>query len=69
VSHANSDDRSWFQQQTAANAEQMREIEERIQSLAEVLGSPVDGRDSEEKARRGALRELVLLSDTPGYYD
>lgn len=41
------------------NAEQIRDIEGRVQSLAEILGSPVSDRDSEEKARREALRKSV----------
>ena len=57
-----------FPQQTTANAEQIRDIEERIQSFAEVLASPVSDQDSEEKARKKALRKLVprrneMLSD------
>lgn len=50
-------------QQTAANVEQMKEIEERIESLADVLASPVGDQDSGEKARREALRKFVLLLD------
>ena len=46
-------------QQTAANVEQMRDIEERAQSLAEALASPVGDQDSEEKARREILRRFV----------
>ena len=45
-------------QQTAANAEQMRDIEERVRSLSEVLASPVGDQDSEEKARREVLRKF-----------
>jgi hypothetical protein len=47
-------------QQSAANAEQIKDIEERIQSLSGVLASPVGDRDSEEKARRETLRRFVL---------
>ena len=50
-----------FLQQTAANAEQIREIEERVQSLADVFASPVNDQDSGEKARRETLRKYVLL--------
>lgn len=49
-----------FLQQSTANAEQIRDIEERVQSLAEVLASPVGDQDSEEKARREALRKFAL---------
>ena len=47
-------------QQTADNADQIKEIEERVQSLGEVLASPVGVRDDAEKARRNALRKLVI---------
>ena len=52
-------------QQTTANTEQIKDIEERIQSLGEVLASPVGDRDSEEKARREALRRFMLLLQEP----
>jgi len=39
----------------------MKEIEDRIHSLADVLTLPVDGQDNAEKARRKALRKFVLL--------
>ncbi|KAF9644576.1 hypothetical protein BDM02DRAFT_927883 [Thelephora ganbajun] len=45
--------------QTTANAEQIKDIEERVQSLAETLTSPVGDRDSEEKARRETLRKRL----------
>ena len=48
-----------FLQQTVANAKQIEDIEERVQSLAEVLAYPVDGLDGEEKARREVLRGFV----------
>ena len=48
-----------FTQQTTANADQIREIEERIQSLG-VLAYPIDDEDNEEKARRDTLRRFVL---------
>ena len=48
-----------FLQQTAANAQQIRDIEERVQSLAGVLTSPICDGDSEEKARREALHGFV----------
>ena len=44
-----------------ANAKQIEDIEERIQTLAEVLTYPVDGLDSEERARREALRKFVCF--------
>ena len=47
--------------QTAANAEQIKDVEERVQSLGEVLASPVGDRDTEEKARRETLRRFVFL--------
>ena len=44
-----------------ANADQIRDLEERIQSLSlgEALASPVGDQDSEENARREALRKFV----------
>ena len=54
-----------FLQQTVANAEQIRDIEERVQSLADVLASPVNDQDSGEKARRETLRKYVLLQQSP----
>ena len=55
-----------FLQQTTANAEQITDIEERVQSLAEILASPLVDQDSAEKVRREALRKLVLHhSETP----
>ena len=48
-----------FWQQTAANTDQIGEIGNRVESLCEVLESPVDDEDSEEKARREALRRFV----------
>ena len=47
-------------QQTTANADQIKEIEGRIESLAEVLASPAGDQDSGEKARREVLRKFVL---------
>ena len=46
-------------QQTIANVSQIKDIEERIQSL-EALASPVSEQDVEEKARREVLRKYVL---------
>ena len=51
-------------QQTIDNADQIREIEGRVQSLKEVLESPVGNRDGEEKARRDALRKSVVSPST-----
>ena len=48
-----------FTQQTTANEQQIKDIEERVQSLAGVLTSPICDQDSEEKARREALRRFV----------
>ena len=57
-----------FLQQTAANADQIRELEERIRSMGGILAFPVSDKDSEERARREALRRFVLpLGDTPAY--
>ena len=47
-------------QQTAANADQVGEVEERIRSLGGILTYPVGDQDGEEKARRDILREFVL---------
>lgn len=49
-----------FLQQTADNADQMRELEERVQSLGEILASPVGDRDDKENARRNVLRKSVI---------
>ena len=49
-----------FLQQTADNADQIGEIEERVQSLKKVLESPVGDRDNGEKARRDAMRKSVM---------
>lgn len=57
-----------FLQQTAANAEQIREIEERLQSLADVFASPVNDQDSGEKARRETLRKYVLFNEASVHY-
>ena len=46
-------------QQTAINAQQIREIEERVRSLTGVLASPICDEDSEEKTRREALRRFM----------
>lgn len=45
-----------------ANADQIRDLEERIQSLSlsEVLASPVGDHDREENARREVLKGFVL---------
>jgi hypothetical protein len=49
-----------FLQQHTANVEQLREIEKRVLSISEVLTSPVDDQDNDEKARRKTLRKFVL---------
>ena len=46
-------------QQTIANADQIREIEQRVRSLCGVLTYPVGDKDHEEKVRREALRRFV----------
>ena len=50
-----------FLQQTATNADRIRDTEERVRSLDEVLTSPVDDQDREEMGRRGALRKFARL--------
>ena len=52
-----------FLQQTTDNGDQIREIEERVQSLQKLLESPVGNQDDGEKARRNALREYVSTFD------
>ena len=47
-------------QQTIANVNQIKGVEERIESLSDVLTSPVGEQDVEEKARREVLRKYVL---------
>ena len=47
-------------QQTIANVGQIKDIEERIQSLGGALASPVGEQDVEEKARREVLGKYVL---------
>ena len=47
-------------QQTIVNVEQIRDVEERIQSLSEILTSPVGDQDTGEKARRAALKMFVF---------
>jgi len=49
-------------QQTTANAEQVREIEGRIESLAGILASQDGDQDSREKARKETLRKFVFPS-------
>ena len=48
-------------QRTTANVEQIKDIEERIQSLGEMLRSPIGDWDAEENARRTALRRFMFL--------
>ena len=55
-------------QQTAANEEQIRDIEERIQSLADVLASPMGDQDDAENARRRALRKFVFFHNEMSTY-
>ena len=57
-----------FLQQTTANAQQIKDIEERVQSLAGVLTPPFCDEDSEEKARREVLRRFVPRhNETPSH--
>ena len=58
-------------QQTTANADEIKEVDERIRSLGGILARPVGDQDSEEKARREALRRFVLpaLRDTGGLFN
>jgi hypothetical protein len=46
-------------QQTAANADQIAEVEKRIRSLGGILTCPVGDQGGEEKARRDDLRGFV----------
>jgi hypothetical protein len=48
-------------QQTSDNAEKVKEIERRAQSLSGVLASPVGEDDYAEKGRRVILRRFVLV--------
>ena len=47
-------------QQTTANAGQIDDIEERIESLGEILAFPAGDQDIEEITRRIALRKFVF---------
>ena len=47
-------------QQTIANAQLIEDIEDRVESLREILASPVGDQDTDEKARRTALRKFVF---------
>lgn len=49
-----------FLQQTKVNEDQIKEVEEKVQSLCKMLTHPVGDQDSEEKARREILRVFVL---------
>ena len=48
-----------FLQQTAANVQHIKDIEEKVRSLAGVLTPSVCDEDGEEKARREAFRRFV----------
>ena len=48
-------------QQTSDNAEGMKDIERRVQSLSGVLASPVSEDADAEKERRAVLRRFVLV--------
>jgi hypothetical protein len=47
-------------QQTTANADRIRDVEQRIQSPGEIVKYPVGDRDNDEKARRKAFKRFVL---------
>ena len=47
-------------QQTIANAQLIEDIEDRVESFREILASPVGDQDTDEKARRTALRKFVF---------
>lgn len=49
-----------FSWQTTANVEQIRDIQEMVQSLAETLASTMGDQDDGEKVWREGLREFVL---------
>jgi hypothetical protein len=49
-----------FLQQTTANADRIRDVEQRIQLLGVKLKYPVGDRDNDEKARRKAFKRFVL---------
>ena len=51
---------------TTVNVEQTRDIEERIQLLAETLTSPMDDQDSEEKAWGGSSAEVSPPTECDG---
>ena len=48
-------------QQASDNAEKVKKIERRVQSLSGVLASPVSEDDYAEKGRRMELRRFVLV--------
>ena len=51
---------TWFLfQQTSDNAEMVKDIEQRVQSLSGVLAAPVSEDDHTEKWRRMELRRFV----------
>jgi hypothetical protein len=52
---------SFLFQQTSDNAEKVKEIKRRVQSLSGVLASPVGEDDYAEKGRRAELRRFVLV--------
>jgi len=48
-------------QQTADNTDDVKEIEQRVQSLSSILASPVSEDDYAEKWRRSVLRRFALM--------
>ena len=47
-------------QQTIANAEQIKDIEARVESLSGILTLPVGDLDAEERGRRESLKRFAL---------
>ena len=54
-----------FLQQTTANTKQIKDIEERVESLRGVLTAPASDQDNEERAQRDVLRQFVFTSRIP----
>ena len=48
-------------QQTSDNAECVKDIEQRVQSLSSMLTSPASEDDYAEKGRRAELRRFVFI--------
>lgn len=54
-----------FLQQTTANTKQIKDIEERVESLRGVLTAPASDQDNEERTRRDVLRQFVFHIQNP----